>query len=151
MKVIGQIVVAMSLALPLDAQIGQPVTLKPDDVAPVRISADAAPSRPCGSPSRLKENEKLSRKESICGPQFYPQYPLEARKQRIQGTVHIGVLIGKDGLIKEAHIIDGHPMLTASALEAVKGWRYQPYRLKGKILEVETIITVNYTISDSER
>jgi protein TonB len=39
-------------------------------------------------------------------------------------------------------------MLIASAMDAAKNWKYKPYRLKGKIVEVETVITVHYSISD---
>jgi outer membrane biosynthesis protein TonB len=42
-------------------------------------------------------------------------------------------------------------MLTASAIESVKDWKYKPYRLKGKLVQIETVITVNYKIADSER
>jgi hypothetical protein len=38
----------------------------------------------------------------------------------------------------------GDPLLTEAAIDAVKQWKYDPYRLKGKPIEVETIIYVNF-------
>ena len=60
--------------------------------------------------------------------------------------MHLRAVIGKDGVIKDLRVIDGHPMLTGSALDAVKDWKYKTYRVKGKPLEVETTITVNYVL-----
>ena len=51
-------------------------------------------------------------------------------------------LIGKDGTIQNLHVVSGHPMLTGSALEAVKQWRYKPYYLNGEPVEVETTVNV---------
>jgi periplasmic protein TonB len=41
----------------------------------------------------------------------------------------------------------GHPMLVPAALSAVKQWRYKPYLLNGQPVEVETTITVIFTLS----
>jgi TonB family protein len=143
MNVIGLIGVIL-LALTLEGQSDQPVKLGAGGAAPVMISSDASQRIPCGSSSRSKEND-------FCGLKYVPRYPPEARKQHIQGAVHLRVVIGRDGLIKEVHVIDGDPMLTASAIESVKDWKYKPYRLKGKLVQIETVITVNYKIADSER
>jgi periplasmic protein TonB len=76
-----------------------------------------------------------------------PQYPPLARQARIQGTVVLQAVIGKDGSIQNLRIMSGHPMLTQSALEAVKQWRYKPYYLNGEPVEVDTTINVNFTLS----
>ena len=56
-------------------------------------------------------------------------------------------LIGRDGTIQSLHVVSGHPMLTSSALEAVKQWRYKTFYLNGEPMEVETTINVNFTLS----
>jgi periplasmic protein TonB len=53
----------------------------------------------------------------------------------------------KDGMIEDLRLISGHPMLAAAAIDAVKQWRYKPYILNGEPVEVETQITVNFTLS----
>ncbi len=55
--------------------------------------------------------------------------------------------ISKDGSIQNLHVISGHPMLVPNAIEAVKRWKYKPYILNGEPVEVETTITVNFTLA----
>ena len=76
-----------------------------------------------------------------------PQYPALARQAHIQGTVVLHALIGKDGSVKGLQVVSGHPLLTASALNAVKQWRYKPYMLNGEPVELDTTITVNFTLA----
>ena len=76
-----------------------------------------------------------------------PTYPPLARTARVQGAVVLAAIIGKDGAIQNLHVISGHPLLTQSALDAVKQWRYKPYILNGEPVEVDTQITVNFTLS----
>lgn len=80
--------------------------------------------------------------------QVPPVYPPLARQARIQGTVVIHAVIGKDGAIQELELVSGHPMLAPAALEAVKQWRYKPYVLNGEPVEVQTTINVNFILTD---
>lgn len=76
-----------------------------------------------------------------------PAYPALARSARIQGAVILQAMISKDGLIENLRLASGHPMLVPAALEAVKQWRYHPYILNGEAVEVETQITVNFSLA----
>jgi protein TonB len=76
-----------------------------------------------------------------------PVYPPLARTARVQGSVVLAAVIGKDGTIQNLHVISGHPLLTQAALDAVKQWRYRPYILNGEPVEVDTQVTVNFTLS----
>jgi periplasmic protein TonB len=78
-----------------------------------------------------------------------PSYPTLARQARIQGSVQLRAIISKNGTIENLSILSGHAMLVASAIEAVKQWRYRPYLLNGEPIEVETEITVNFVLSGS--
>jgi protein TonB len=77
-----------------------------------------------------------------------PEYPPEARKERIQGTVLMHAMIGKAGDIVELDLVTGHPILAPAAIDAVRQWEYKPYLLNGKPLEVDTQITVNFRLAD---
>ena len=55
-------------------------------------------------------------------------------------------LISKSGNIENLQVVSGHPMLTQSALEAVRQWKYKPYMLNGEPVEVETTIQVNFNL-----
>jgi protein TonB len=76
-----------------------------------------------------------------------PVYPPLARTARVQGSVVLSAIIGKDGTIQNLHVVSGHPLLTQAALDAVKQWRYRPYILNGEPVEVDTQVTVNFTLS----
>jgi protein TonB len=74
----------------------------------------------------------------------YPQLALEAG---VQGEVVLQAVIGKDGRIQNLHAISGNPLLVKAALDAVRQWLYRPYLLNGEAVEVETQITVRFSVS----
>ena len=88
-----------------------------------------------------------------CGPvhgvilkQVTPTYPAEARTKGVQGMVKISVLVGKDGVPSKLRVVSGPPELVSASLEAIKRWRYRPYKLNGEAVPVETSVDVNYVI-----
>jgi len=97
------------------------------------------------TPQRIRVSQGVS--QGLLIHKVQPQYPPLARQARIQGVVVLQALIGKDGSIQNLHVVSGHPLLTTSALEAVKEWRYRPYYLNGEPVGVETTINVNFTLS----
>ena len=76
-----------------------------------------------------------------------PKYPKKARKNHIEGTVVLHAKISKEGDVADLSVISGDPMLTQAALDAVKQWKYRPYLLGGKPVEVVTQITVNFQLA----
>ena len=76
-----------------------------------------------------------------------PTYPTLARAARVQGEVVLSAVISVNGEIENLQLVSGHPMLVPAALTAVKQWRYKPYLLNGQPTEVETTITVIFTLS----
>jgi protein TonB len=78
-----------------------------------------------------------------------PVYPPIAVSARIQGQVQLRAIISKTGTIENLVVENGPPMLIRSAIEAVKQWRYRPYILNDEPIEVETEITVNFTLGGS--
>ena len=78
-----------------------------------------------------------------------PQYPPQAGRARIEGTVVLMAVIGTDGTVKDVRIESGLPILTQAAIDAVKQWRYKPYMIDGEPVEVDSRITINFTLSAS--
>jgi protein TonB len=76
-----------------------------------------------------------------------PAYPPLARSARIQGVVELQAVISKQGAIENLRVLSGHPMLVSAAVEAVRQWRYRPYILNNEPVEVETQITVNFSLT----
>lgn len=100
---------------------------------------------PKAAPQRVRVSQGVS--QGLLIHKVQPAYPPLARSARIQGSVVLQALIGKDGSIQNLRVVSGHPMLTNSALEAVRQWKYKPYYLNGEPVEVETTINVNFTLS----
>ena len=75
-----------------------------------------------------------------------PEYPAEAKKARIQGTVVLSALIGKDGNIQSLRVLSGPNQLQQSSLDAVRQWTYKPYLLNGDPIEVKTTVNVVFSL-----
>jgi TonB family protein len=78
-----------------------------------------------------------------------PVYPAQAAQNHISGMVVLDVVIAKDGTVKSVSPTSGDAALTGSAMDAVKQRRYQPTLVDGQPVEVETTVSVNYSIKDS--
>ncbi len=76
-----------------------------------------------------------------------PVYPPLARNARVQGQVVLTAIISRDGTIQDLRVLSGHPLLIQAALDAVRQWRYKPFLLSGEPVEVETTVTVNFTLT----
>jgi periplasmic protein TonB len=76
-----------------------------------------------------------------------PTYPPLARAARVQGEVLLSAIIDANGQITNLQLVSGHPMLVPAAIAAVRQWRYKPYLLNGQPVEVETQITVIFSLS----
>jgi TonB family protein len=121
---IGTCASTLALSMHVDAGLGV-------DVAPPHDPVNVAPGIMAGN--------------KISGP--IPKYPEAAKKARIQGTVLLNAIIGKDGTVEQLTVISGPKELQQSALDAVRQWIYKPFLLNGDPIEVKTTITVIYTLS----
>ncbi len=74
----------------------------------------------------------------------YPPLPLQMHRE---GRVELHAIIATDGSIQELEVVSGDPLFYASALAAVREWRYQPTKLDGQAVEVDTQISVIYTLN----
>ena len=77
-----------------------------------------------------------------------PTYPVEAKKERIQGKVVLNAVVGKAGSVEKLVVASGPKELQQSALDAVRQWTYKPFLLNGQPVEVKTTITVTYTLAE---
>jgi periplasmic protein TonB len=79
--------------------------------------------------------------------QIQPLYPQIAKTAHVQGTVILHAIIAKDGSVQELTYISGPALLMRSAMDAVRQWKYQPTLLNGEPVEVDTTISVVFTLS----
>src|SRR5580692_1098407 len=109
------------------------------------VAGPVAPPPPKPTaPARIKQGGNVTAASIIT--QTRPLYPPLARQARIQGNVVLHAIIDKDGRVAQLEVVSGHPLLVQSALDAVKQWRYKPTQLNGDPVEVDTTITVTFTM-----
>ena len=75
-----------------------------------------------------------------------PQYPPEALAAHRSGSVVLEVHVAEDGSVSSIRTISGDPILAAAASEAVRNWRYQPYRQNDHPVQFQTDVTLNFTL-----
>jgi protein TonB len=109
------------------------------------ISGDSpslpSPPRPA-APVRIKQGGVVTAASILS--QTRPVYPALARQARIQGSVVLHAIIGRDGRVAQLEVMSGHPLLVQAALDAVRQWVYKPTLLNGDPVEVDTTITVSF-------
>jgi protein TonB len=106
-------------------------------VTPTVLPPPPAPSRPIRT-SAVMEGNLIRRVE--------PQYPAIAKQIHLQGAVVLNAIISRDGNIERIEVASGPALLALAAREAVRQWKYRPYLLNGEPVEVQTQITVNFTL-----
>ena len=78
--------------------------------------------------------------------QVQPIYPSLAITTHTEGTVLLAAVIDTQGRITQLRALSGHPLLIPAAINAVQQWRYKPYILNGQAVEVETQVSVVFTL-----
>jgi TonB family protein len=73
-----------------------------------------------------------------------PVYPAEARKDRLEGTIALDIVIGRDGAVLSMHAINGPDVLARAAMDALRWWKFEPYRINGEPAVVETTVAVEF-------
>jgi periplasmic protein TonB len=108
-------------------------------------SLAAVPKFVPATPQRIRISAGVTK--GLLIQRIEPPYPTLARAARVQGDVVLSAVIDTNGHITNLQLVSGHPMLVPAAIAAVKQWRYKPYLLNGQPVEVETTITVIFTLS----
>jgi periplasmic protein TonB len=106
-------------------------------------------TRPAIPPTPVR-TEPLIVSEATLGKAIHrvaPRYPDIARRIRLQGDVILRALVGADGRVKDVQVVSGNPVLVREAEQTVRQWRYRPYMLNGQPIEVESIVTVRFTLN----
>lgn len=75
-----------------------------------------------------------------------PVYPTLPRQMGRSGRVELRAIIATDGSIQSLQVVGGDPLFYQSAMEAVSQWRYSPTVLNGQPVEIDTYISVIYTM-----
>ncbi len=146
-------------AIPKDVHMIAEPEMPPDtDLAGAAVSAspigDSEPGRLAGMPDGGEPVQSLVRRIMLGGQieqaklleQSPLVYPRVAVLSHIEGMVVLHAIIDKDGNVSELQVVSGHPLLANSAMDAIRGWRYQATLLNGTPVEVDTTITVTFVL-----
>jgi TonB family protein len=117
------------------------------------INKDAAGGTSTGmsatSPDAAPLRVNPTTQEAMLVLRVSPIYPPQAIQNHVSGMVVLDVVIAKDGAVKNVAVTSGNPMLAASAVDAVKQRKYQVTLVNGKPVEVETTVSINFSIKDT--
>jgi protein TonB len=125
----------------VDLQTGSPPR-------PVANASANPPASAASVTSQASERVQMSAGTAdVVSQPVSPGYPMLARQMRVQGSVILQALIGRDGTIQSLHVLSGPPILAQAAQDAVRQWRFKPHFVANEAVETQANITVNFTIS----
>ena len=73
-----------------------------------------------------------------------PTYPAEARKENLQGIIALDIVVGRDGSVVSMRPLNGPEVLGRAAMDALRWWKFEPYRVNGEPAVVETTVAVEF-------
>ncbi len=115
----------------------------PDESAPslgsgMQRASSVEPEKITEFPPAVAEGSLLQRVE--------PEYPEQARQQKIEGAVVLTVRVGEDGAVRDVQFVSGPAELAQASTDAVKQWRFKPHSVDGHPAEMETRVTLNFRL-----
>lgn len=76
-----------------------------------------------------------------------PSYPVEAKKEKREGTVVLALVVTEKGLPEDVRVAKSAAVdLDESAMAAVRQWKYEPALKDGKPVKVKIQIEINYSL-----
>ncbi|MGB2887989.1 MAG: energy transducer TonB [Candidatus Acidiferrales bacterium] len=67
-----------------------------------------------------------------------PDYPAQAVKKHIEGTVVMSIVVGKSGKVSGVTVLSGPPELLQASIDAVNQWEFEP-PAKGPVTKTVTL------------
>lgn len=113
-------------------------------------NSDAVEQTPPAGAAQASMSVEISARGSVdhAIKKVPPNYPVEAKRNHIQGTVVLKAHIDEHGKLSGLRPISGPTELQAAALKSVSQWQYKPYFLYGATSAVDTTINVIFTLGD---
>jgi protein TonB len=131
-----------SSSVRVDLQPGTP----PQPAPEVTAAADTETAGNVTSNAAERVQMSADTSEIVAHP-VTPSYPVLARQMKVQGSVILQALIGKDGIIQNLRVVSGPHILASAAQDAVRQWHFKPHFEGSQAVETQAKITVNFTIS----
>lgn len=78
----------------------------------------------------LRITEAEAKKAALERPA--PEYPLVARQLKVTGSVALEATVSPEGVVSQVRIVSGSPILTKAAADALRKWKFRPFKEDGK-------------------
>src|SRR5437879_4005704 len=114
------------------------VAVSTDPYPSIRIPEDISSQKPSIGKS-LQIGRAISRVE--------PVYPEDAKRQGIEGTVKLHVVVGGDGSVESVELASGPALLATADTSAIREWRYGQTLLGGQPVETEQDVVVKFRLA----
>ena len=137
--------VTVNFTLPEKRPVEGVVGDAPGGIPPSEQGGMASALDDANHPRRVRVSQRVMAARLLT--KVPPEYPAAAKDQRVQGEVLMAAVIDREGRVSSIQLISGHPLLAPAAIDAVKQWTYRPYLLNGEPIEIETQITVNFSLA----
>jgi protein TonB len=80
--------------------------------------------------------------------QASPQYPIDLRKKKVEGTVNVVFFVDKDGRVLNPQVENSsHPAFERPALEAVRQWRFEAGTRNGRKVSFKMRVPISFHVS----
>src|SRR5450432_1516200 len=107
------------------------------------IAAQSVPANFGGEPT-LQLTEVELRRSAI--QSVDPEYPAVARQIRLTGEVELEIAVDVAGAVEKATLLKGNSLLAGTSLQAIRKWRFNPFRASGQPARATGIIKFNFQI-----
>ena len=88
----------------------------------------------------LTESPKLVSRED-------PVYPESARQQGVEGNVDLKIVVDESGRVVDVILVrSDNPLLNASAMAAVRRWKYSAGRMDGRAVRTFQPVRIHFTL-----
>ena len=102
--------------------------------------------------SQEKPSEKIlrvteSELRGAASQKIEPEYPAVARQIRLTGDVDLEVSIDNAGSVDKVTVLRGNTLLVGSSMQAIKRWKFTPFRVDGQAARAIGQIRFNFQMS----
>ncbi len=73
-----------------------------------------------------------------------PVYPAEARKGNVEGIIALDIVVSRDGSVVSMRPLNGPDVLARAAMDALRWWKFSPYRVNGQPVAAETTVAIEF-------
>lgn len=145
----GKVIFRMT-PTPAKANSAKPLQTKSSAKAGDSTQADDTAIVKASSTTKLASTASVwlspTQADSLLRSRTEPIYPAEALAAHRAGNVVLEVEVAEDGSVAGIRTLSGDPLLASAAAEAVRNWRYQPYRRHEHASPFQTDVTLTFNL-----